>query len=447
MKDLSLQLAVATESDASLLAQLQLPSPPHQVVKAKSVAEYEPVVTRSASIPALLQEHITQVLADAEPDDAFYVADVGDVVRQHVQWMTLLPGVEPFYAVKCNPDPMILRTMARLGNGFDCASKAEIDAALATGVDPTRIIYANPCKAASHIRHASAKGVRMMTFDNADELHKIKKWHANPQMVLRVLTDDSRSLCRFGVKFGAHPEVTRSLLQLAKDLDIEVVGVSFHVGSGCFDASAFHDAVVTARRVFDEAAELGMHLELLDLGGGYPGADCSTGITFAQIADVLRPALASMFPATRIIAEPGRYFVSNAYTLAVNVHARRVVEAKDQEAQKSFMYYINEGLYSSFNCLYFDHAHVSPKVLVKDGVYVHGQEVGNGETHACSIWGPTCDSMDVITRDGQLPELDVGDWLYFDAMGAYTVAAASTFNGFRRCHVIWTNTEAHRLLI
>ncbi|KAJ1496714.1 hypothetical protein HMI54_005265 [Coelomomyces lativittatus] len=99
-------------------------------------------------------------------------------------------------------------------------------------------------------------------------------------------------------------------------------------------------------------------------------------------------------------------------------------------------------MYSSFNCIYFDHAHVKPRILTRNGIFTYGQVLSDIEPlHTCSVWGPTCDSMDVISKDCQLPELQIGDWFYFPDMGAYTIAAATTFNGFRKCNVLWTNTE------
>lgn len=115
---------------------------------------------------------------------------------------------------------MLITTRASLS-----VYQAEIAAVLDLGVDPSRIIYANPCKQASHIRYAADRGVRMMTFDNAEELHKCKKHHPNAQLVLRILTDDSRSVCRFGTKFGAALGITRGLLALAKELELDVIGV------------------------------------------------------------------------------------------------------------------------------------------------------------------------------------------------------------------------------
>ncbi|KAI9204095.1 pyridoxal-dependent decarboxylase [Polychytrium aggregatum] len=397
--------------------------------------EYDP-----RSVDALIRSRLlSPSLTEAEAEDSFFVADMGDVVRQHSQWKSLLPRVEPFYAVKCCPDPVVIKTLVDLGIGFDCASKVEIQTVLDYGVDPSRVIYANPCKGPTHIRYAAGKGVDMMTFDNADELHKVKAINPNAKMVLRILTDDSRSVCRFGVKFGASLAVVPHLLQTAKDLGVDVVGISFHVGSGCYDAQAFGDAVVLARKAFDIGASMGFKFSLLDIGGGFPG-NKNKGIQFNDVAAVLRPVLDELFPEDiRIIAEPGRYFVSAAFTLVVSVVARRVVQKSDDE-KPSFMYYINDGMYGSFNCITFDHVQCEPNILIKNGSYLYGAELNEVE-YDCSIWGPTCDSIDCITRTAVLPKLDVGDWLYFDNMGAYTLAAASQFNGFKKSTILYTNTE------
>ena len=164
-----------------------------------------------------------------------------------------------------------------------------------------------------------------MTFDNADELHKISAIAPETKMVLRILTDDSKSVCRFGVKFGASLSIVPLLLQTAKDLKIDVIGISFHVGSGCFDASSFGDAVVRARKAFDIGTALGFDFSILDIGGGFPGAS-PVGLQFEEIASLIGPMIDDLFPQNvRVISEPGRFFVSAAYTLAVNICSRRVV--------------------------------------------------------------------------------------------------------------------------
>ncbi|KAL4910955.1 hypothetical protein BDW74DRAFT_164660 [Aspergillus multicolor] len=369
-------------------------------------------------------------------EDPFYVADMGEVYRQHLRWKMNLSRVRPFYAVKCNPDPEVLRLMAKLGNGFDCASKAEIDLALSTGVDPSRIIYAQPCKTKSYLRYAAKVGVKQMTFDNADELYKIKACYPEAELYLRILTDDSNSLCQFSMKFGASMDVARRLLELAHELELKIVGVSFHVGSGAEDPKAFLKAVQDARLIFDQAAEIGHELHTLDVGGGF------TGETFEKFAGVLDSALETYFPPNiRIIAEPGRYYVGGAFTLAANVIARRGVRDPEAPSKDAYMIYLNDGVYGNFSNIIFDHQHPEALILTCASE-ANGRPATEDVTY--SIWGPTCDGIDVISQRSRLPGLlDVGDWLYFEEMGAYTKCSATRFNGFSDNHeVIYISSES-----
>ena len=188
------------------------------------------------------------------------------------------------------------------------------------GVSPDRIIFANPCKATSFIRSAARAGVDTMTFDNTDELYKVARTHPGAKLVVRILTDDSKSLCRLGLKFGAPLVTVPALLAKARELKLDVIGVSFHVGSGCYDAGAFADAVARARVAFDMGREAGYEFSLLDVGGGFEDA------TFETTAAVLTDAIDRHFPVRdriRVIAEPGRYYVSKAFSLAANIIARR----------------------------------------------------------------------------------------------------------------------------
>jgi ornithine decarboxylase len=315
--------------------------------------------------------------------------------------------------VKCNQDPEVLRLLAKLGTGFDCASKTELKQVLDTGVEPHRIIYANPCKTASYVRYAAENDVRMMTFDNPEELYKIKKFFPGAQLVLRIATDDSKALCRLSIKYGAPLDNTLSLLQLAKELELNVIGVSFHVGSGSYDPSAFAIAVKDARKVFDEAAQVGYDLRTLDVGGGY-GND-----NFEQIAAVLGPAVDQYFPpGIRIIAEPGRYYVESAFTIATHVIARRTVQEDMMAGQPSYMLYMNDGVYGNFSGILFDHQHPVPKVLKRGSRYYYNSTAKDTQLTKYSVWGPTCDGIDCISKSCFLPEvLEVGDWLYFINMG------------------------------
>lgn len=370
-----------------------------------------------------------------------------------------------------------MRLLAALGCGFDCASNGEINSVLDLGISPSRIIYANPCKAASFVRNAAARNVGLTTFDNIDELHKMKRFHPRCKLVVRILTDDSKSVCQLGLKFGAPLDNVPRLLAKAKELDLDVVGVSFHVGSGCYDPDSFRDAVSRARTAFDMGREHGYTFDFLDVGGGYAHDN------FEPIASVLRRAIDDYFPdrdfapggklvegknaGLRIIGEPGRYYVQRAFALAANIIARRdgksdeAVEEpstklvaedakKDETAKPEVMYYQNDGVYGAFNCILFDHQEVYPKVLTLDGNYVYRPEISApgqedaSDLQACSVWGPTCDSIDCVRSLVQLPRgLKVSDWLVYENMGAYTICAASGFNGLRRSEVRYTVGEGH----
>ncbi len=223
--------------------------------------------------------------------------------------------------MKANPDPYVLRLLAALGAGFDCASNSEINQILALGVSPSQIIFANPCKAAFFIRAASKAGVDKMTFDNADELYKIARTHPRAKLVIRILADDSKSVCAFNVKFGAPLSNVPILLAKACEFSLEVIGVSFHVGSGCYNPSVYTDAIMTCRQAFDMAEEAGYHFNFLDCGGGFEDS------LFEQAARYLRDTIDEYFPNRRnikIIAEPGRYYVATAFRLATNIIAKRV---------------------------------------------------------------------------------------------------------------------------
>uniref|UniRef100_A0A674C6P4 ornithine decarboxylase n=1 Tax=Salmo trutta TaxID=8032 RepID=A0A674C6P4_SALTR len=370
----------------------------------------------------------------SDDKDAFYVCDLSDVLKKHMRWARAMPRVTPFYAVKCNDSRTVVTTLASLGAGFDCASKTEIQIVQSLGVDASRIIYANPCKQVSQIKYASAHGVQMMTFDSDVELMKVARCHDNAKLVLRIATDDSKAVCQLSVKFGATMKACRGLLERAKELGLDVIGVSFHVGSGCTDPDTYSQAISDARCVFDMGAEVGFNMTLLDIGGGFPGSE-DTKLKFEEITAVINPALDKYFPADskiRIIAEPGRYYVASAYTLAVNVIAKKVImneqsasdEDDDWTSDRTLMYYVNDGVYGSFNCILYDHAHPLPTL--------HKKPKPDERMYPSSIWGPTCDGLDRIAEVCTLPDMQVGEWLLFENMGAYTVAASSTFNGFQK---------------
>lgn len=370
-----------------------------------------------------------------EDDDAFILLDLNAVFEQFALWKRELPMVEPFYAVKCNTDQVLLRTLAALGMGFDCASRNEIDIVMDMGVNAERIIYANPCKTRSFIAHAKERNVTKMTFDNSEELVKVAKLHPEAEMILRIAVSDPTATCPLNLKFGADPvKVAPQLLAEAKQLHVNVIGISFHVGSGCNDPSAFHEALSHVRKLFDIGVSLGLTMKLVDIGGGYPGAPYH--ISFENIAAVIRSSIDEFFPQemrVRFVAEPGRFFAAAPFTLVCNVihatevSAEKITKNPSDAEHRGFMYYINDGVYGSFNCILFDHVSPVGRPLF-DKI---------AEEYPTTIWGPTCDSLDKIEDQKYMRMLSVGDWISYPNMGAYTCSASTTFNGFQRPTAIY----------
>ncbi|CAI5758767.1 unnamed protein product [Candida verbasci] len=364
--------------------------------------------------------------SNCEPDDenSFFICNLNQVIKSYNYWYQELPYIKPHYAIKCNTDVRVIKLLSDLGCNFDCASKSEIETILQLGISPDRIVYANPCKTSSYIRFAKDENINLTTVDNVDELYKLSKFHPNCNILVRILTNDETSQCRLSTKFGASiEEVKDEILPIAKKLNLNIVGVAFHVGSGAKDFNSIYEAIRDSRIIFDEAIDLGFNMSILDIGGGFEVE------TFKESSSMVNFAISKYFPQKFIrqhdiefIAEPGRFMVSNAFLLCCNVIAKR----------KS-MLYLNDGLYGNLNCILFDHQIPEIKLLKhKNKVYYDRNDLPNDDFNY-SIWGPTCDGLDCISKNTILNyDVDIGDWLYFPNLGAYSSCAKTQFNGFKQ---------------
>uniref|UniRef100_A0A8D2DD27 Orn/DAP/Arg decarboxylase 2 N-terminal domain-containing protein n=1 Tax=Sciurus vulgaris TaxID=55149 RepID=A0A8D2DD27_SCIVU len=262
-----------------------------------------------------------QELSQSDHRDPFMVADLHELASHHQAFGQALPRVWPFYSVKCSSSPWVLRVLAPLGTGFDCASQVELEQVLSLGVAPARIIFANPCKASIHIQYA---------------LTKVAQHHTGARLVPWILAEDSKSRFPLNTKFGASLEACGHLLTTARDLGLAVVGASFHVGSDCQPPQSFAQAIADCCCV------------LLDLGGGFPGAEGSQP-KFEEMASVINAALAQDFPegtGVEVIAEPGRFYMAPVCTAAVNIIRKKAV--LEPGGRGKLLYYLNEGWDGSF---------------------------------------------------------------------------------------------------
>lgn len=377
---------------------------------------------------------VSQYLEKTQTEHPFFVVNIGDIIKQYENWVTYLPHIRPYYAIKCNPDPLIVKILHRLGCGFDCASENEIKRALDAGASPDEIIFANPCKMNSMITFANTHGVAHMTFDCDSELIKIKKHHPKGKLVIRIITDSSHSLFNLSAKFGCTLDEGKELMKMAKGLELEIAGVSFHVGSGCSNPSLFDKAIADAKVLFNLGKELGFDMNLLDIGGGFPGRDVE-GLTLEIMANHINTSIEKHFsdyPDIKIISEPGRYFVTSSHTLVTSV-VNKKLKVHPTTKEPYIVYYLNDGTFNSFFNIPMDHY-----VLSEENTLAFSER--SEKKHKCRLFGPTTELIDLISEEIMLPDLDVGEYIMNIDMGAYSVAVntgTESFNGFNKTQIFY----------
>ena len=303
---------------------------------------------------------------------------------------------------------------------------------LSRGADPKDIIFANPCKSSTFLEYAKTNGIDLMTFDNEEELAKIQSIYPGARLVLRIKVDDSNSSIRLGLKFGTDMKNVEHLLRRAKDMNLTVVGIAFHVGSGCHSKESYVEAIRDSRIAFDLSLKLGFPMSLLDIGGGFPGTQISydkqidgNSPNFEEMAELINQTLSHYYPENdlTIIGEPGRYYCESAFTLVTKITSKNTIQ--EQNGGKAVMYYLNDGVFGSFLDAVFTKKIYKPIPLLKNNFHLSLRQV-------CPtiLWGPTCDSYDCIRNDFEMHEMNVGEWLLFEDMGSYSLPYAEYgFNG------------------
>jgi ornithine decarboxylase len=312
-------------------------------------------------------------------------------------------------------------------------------------VPADRIIYAHPCKPPAELRFACARGVALTTFDTAGEVAKLARWHPGARALLRIRADDPTARFSLGSKYGCEVGDAPALLAAAEAAGVAVCGVAFHVGSGARDPDAYGRAVAAAAAVFAAGAAAGHEMTVLDVGGGFAGGDpAARDAGLGPVAAALGAALDAHFsPSVRVIAEPGRFFAEPVGTLAVAINGVRPHSTRQElpspassPPRDAVDYFLSDGVYGSLNSIIYDDARLAFLPL---RVVDRGGEGGEGEggeatpptTHASTLYGPTCDSADIVARGVPLPRLGVGDFLMCPRASAYSIAGASNFNGFQ----------------
>lgn len=348
--------------------------------------------------------------------------DLGTASRQLSKFHLELPGVRVFYAIKCLPDVMLISLLARLGASFDCASGVELSivhnelCAIGRGDAAfirDHILFANPVKNVDDLCLARRLGVTYVTVDSTEEMHKLSRHLPEAQVIIRICTDDSSAQISLSEKFGAQLSEVDDILRSAVDLGISVVGAAFHVGFGPRQAQPYRHALKSARDVFVLAQTYGMSLNIVDIGGGFPGTEGDVNVTFDEIARVVRDTLNEMFPRhVRVFAEPGQFLAKSCVTLAT-----RVLRTDWSESRVKCT--LGDGVYGAFRDAHALGARFPPALLWSA---TPPCESPQQRQTVCDLVGPTMQNEDVIERDVVLPPVAPGDWLVFHNMGAYSQA-------------------------
>lgn len=341
----------------------------------------------------------------------FLAIDKNKVQRQFSRFTAAMPDVKVFYAVKTNSNNRVIKMLHNVGSGFEISSKNELDLLLDCGVPGGKIISSNPLKSLSFIQTAHAAGVKYYAFDSADEITKLAEHAPGCNIYIRLSVSNEGSQWPLSRKFGVETDAAADLLVRSANYNLTPCGITFHVGSQCIDADSWGAAIKKSKLVWEMVKEQGVELSMLNIGGGFPVEYVDSIPSVNQITSAVKQSLRDEFPnGIEVYAEPGRTFVGEAGTMV------STVIAKAKRNGENWLY-LDVGVFNGF-------------METVGGIEYSIQTEKSGPMKKWIVAGPSCDSMDVITYEVEIPELSIGDKVYIASAGAYTTAYASRFNGF-----------------
>lgn len=360
------------------------------------------------------------------------VIDHAVIRENYLRLRKFLPRVGLYFAVKANPEPQIIRALYPLDAGYDVASlqefrsvmdnvpKKELKGKKLNDFIWDKIIVANTIKPVGTLKKLANYNT-LMTYDNYDELGKIKKHCPDAGLICRIKVQNVGSMVELSSKFGVEPGDAPNLIEKAFDLGLSVEGLSFHVGSQCCNIENYLNALEASAEIFKEVRARGHVLRLLNIGGGFPVPYDGNVPPFESLAKKLRREIDRLFPKkVEVVAEPGRFITATAAILVVSVVGKSFRDGK-------MVYYIDDGVYGTLSGVVFDHCPY------------HFHAFRKGDKKISAVVGPTCDAFDTVSTAEMLPELDIDDLLYVKNIGAYSNASATNFNGFPKAKIININ--------
>ena len=360
-----------------------------------------------------------------------FVIDHDELRKNYRAFRRHLPRVQVYFAVKANSDPAIVRPLFKEGASFDVASMPEfmivhenikhLSAKKRQDWIWDKIIYANPTKPTETLAKLN-RYKPLVTFDNREEIYKIKQHAPNAGLALRLKVPNTGAMVELSSKFGATPGEAVDLILEADKHGLVVEGISFHVGSQTTNFENYVQGLSLTAAIFKEAQDRGYtKMNLLDIGGGFPAPYDATVKPLKDLAKIINSEIDRLFPKNiQVLAEPGRFLVASAGYAVSKIIGKAVRDGKTS-------YYINDGVYHTYSGIIFDHCNYPIRSFKK------------GPTSLCSVFGPTCDALDVISMAENLPNLERDDFVYSTNIGAYSHASATNFNGFPPAKVVHVN--------
>ncbi len=360
---------------------------------------------------------LDMVLTDPFTLTPTLVLDFDIIAQTYDRFLDAFPGAQVYYAMKANANPRVNRLVVERGGGLEIASAAELERALDAGADGYKIICSNPIKNPAFLTRMHDVGVYAVVVDSSFEVEKVARYMPGARVYVRLAVDNTGSVLPLAGKFGVDGAQALELVDLARELGLNPIGLSFHVGSQCLSPMNWANALKACGEVWRAAAERGYEFTFLDLGGGFPAGHYHTPSipTIEEIGEVVMRALDDYIPYTpdlMLVLEPGRGLVGESGRLLA------AVEGKAQRGGDTWLY-LDAGV---FNGLMETYEGFPPVVrLLTDD---------ERPMRRYTLAGPSCDSCDVIARDIELPEVHIGDRLVFLDAGAYVSEYGAAFNGF-----------------
>ncbi len=361
------------------------------------------------------------------------VFDLGLIRKKYLEFEKAFSGFENFYAVKVNPQEKVLQLLTSMNSSFDIASIVELDLALAQGISPKRISYGNVVKKEADISYAWQRGVRLFAYDSFEELEKIANNAPNSDVYLRISVNNLGAKIPLFEKFGVTADNAFELIEQAVKLDLNPIGLSFHVGSQQVNVDAWEQAIASLGPIYKKARNANINLYMLNIGGGFPAQYNEEVPSLELIASTVNNAIDKYIGEgviTRLLTEPGRIITADSAILISEV----ILIKKDKDVNRPSWLFLDVGLYSGL-------IDAQSEAIVYEFDTDYSVDIPQKEF---MIAGPTCDSYDVLYKENKISlpiSLKAGDYVYIKNAGAYTISSGSCFNGMPACDSVCLESQ------